>query len=45
MGSTNAWSGFSLDSKRGLIFAGVGSPTNDFYGGDRGERACLEIVC
>jgi len=35
MGSTNAWSGFSLDSKRGLIFAGVGSPTNDFYGGDR----------
>jgi quinoprotein glucose dehydrogenase len=35
MGSTNAWSGFSLDSKRGLLFAGVGSPTNDFYGGDR----------
>jgi quinoprotein glucose dehydrogenase len=35
MGSTNAWSGFSLDSKRGLLFAGVGSPSNDFYGGDR----------
>jgi quinoprotein glucose dehydrogenase len=36
MGSTNAWSGFSLDNKRGLLFAGVGSPTNDFYGADRG---------
>jgi quinoprotein glucose dehydrogenase len=35
MGSTNAWSGFSLDSRRGLLFAGIGSPTNDFYGGDR----------
>jgi quinoprotein glucose dehydrogenase len=35
MGSTNAWSGFSVDNKRGLLFAGVGSPTNDFYGGDR----------
>ena len=35
LGSTNAWSGFSLDEKRGIIFAGTGSPTNDFYGGDR----------
>ncbi|MRG45256.1 PQQ-binding-like beta-propeller repeat protein [Chitinophaga sp. SYP-B3965] len=35
MGSTNAWSGFSLDSKRGILFAGIGNPTNDFYGGDR----------
>ncbi len=35
MGSTNAWSGFSLDTKRGILFAGTGSPTNDFYGGDR----------
>lgn len=38
MGSTNAWSGFSLDSKTGLLFAGVGSPTNDFYGGDRAGK-------
>lgn len=38
MGSTNAWSGFSLDSKRGLLFAGIGSPTNDFYGGDRSGK-------
>jgi quinoprotein glucose dehydrogenase len=35
MGSTNSWSGFSLDEKRGLLFAGTGNPTNDFYGGDR----------
>lgn len=38
MGSTNAWSGFSLDSRRGLLFAGIGSPTNDFYGGDRSGK-------
>ncbi|MEO9005421.1 MAG: PQQ-binding-like beta-propeller repeat protein [Ginsengibacter sp.] len=35
MGSTNSWSGFSLDEKRGILYAPVGSPTNDFYGGDR----------
>ncbi|MGK6350157.1 outer membrane protein assembly factor BamB family protein [Parapedobacter sp. DT-150] len=35
MGSTNSWSGFSLDEERGILFAGTGNPTNDFYGGDR----------
>lgn len=35
MGSTNSWSGFSLDEKRGILFAGTGNPTNDFYGGHR----------
>jgi len=35
MGSTNSWSGFTLDEKRGILFAGTGNPTNDFYGGDR----------
>ena len=35
MGSTNSWSGFSLDEKRGILFAGTGNPSNDFYGGDR----------
>ncbi|WP_159442231.1 outer membrane protein assembly factor BamB family protein [Chitinophaga niabensis] len=35
MGSTNAWSGFTLDNKRGIVYAGIGSPTNDFWGGDR----------
>lgn len=38
MGSANAWSGFSLDSKKGVLFAGIGSPTNDFYGGDRAGK-------
>ena len=35
LGSTNSWAGFSLDEKRGILFAPVGSPTNDFYGGQR----------
>lgn len=34
-GSTNSWSGFSLDEKRGILFAPTGNPTNDFYGGQR----------
>lgn len=35
LGSTNAWSGFSLDEKRGILFAPTGNPTMDFYGGQR----------
>lgn len=35
MGSTNSWSGFSLDEKRGIVFASTGNPTNDMYGGER----------
>lgn len=35
MGSTNAWPGFSLDEKRGIVYAVTGNPTNDFYGGSR----------
>ena len=35
VGSTNAWAGFSLDEKRGILFAPTGSPSNDFYGGNR----------
>ncbi|MBP6024640.1 MAG: PQQ-binding-like beta-propeller repeat protein [Ferruginibacter sp.] len=34
-GSTNSWAGFSLDEKRGILFAPTGNPTNDFYGGQR----------
>jgi quinoprotein glucose dehydrogenase len=34
-GSTNSWSGFSLDEERGILFAPTGNPTNDFYGGQR----------
>lgn len=35
MGSTNSWAGFSLDEKRGILFAPTGNPSNDFYGGGR----------
>src|ERR687885_1980518 len=32
---TNVWSMMSVDEERGLVFLPVGSPTYDFYGGDR----------
>jgi quinoprotein glucose dehydrogenase len=35
IGGANAWSGFSLDEKRGIVFAGIGSASFDFYGGKR----------
>lgn len=35
VGGANVWGGFSLDEKRGLVFAGTGSATPDFYGGNR----------
>src|SRR3989441_4014471 len=31
----NVWSTMSVDEKRGLIFLPIGSPSYDFYGGDR----------
>jgi quinoprotein glucose dehydrogenase len=34
-GGTNCWAGMSVDQKRGLVFAGIGSPSFDFYGGNR----------
>ena len=34
-GGVNAWSGVRVDLKRGMVFAGLGSPSHDFYGGDR----------
>ena len=34
-GGTNAWGGFTLDSRRGLVFFGTGSPSYDHWGGDR----------
>jgi quinoprotein glucose dehydrogenase len=34
-GAVNAWGGFSIDMKRGWVFAGLGSAAFDFYGGDR----------
>jgi quinoprotein glucose dehydrogenase len=31
----NAWSGYTVDVKHGIVFAGLGSASSDFYGGDR----------
>jgi quinoprotein glucose dehydrogenase len=35
IGGANAWSGFSLDEKRGIVFTCTGSASYDFYGGKR----------
>jgi len=35
IGGANAWSGFSLDEERGILFAPTGSAAYDFYGGKR----------
>jgi hypothetical protein len=32
---TNAWGFFTIDIKRGIVYAPLGSPTSDFYGADR----------
>ncbi len=34
-GGANAWGGLSVDPARGLVFAGLGSASFDFHGGDR----------
>jgi quinoprotein glucose dehydrogenase len=34
-GGANAWGGFTIDDKRGIVFCGTGSPSFDFFGGDR----------
>jgi quinoprotein glucose dehydrogenase len=35
IGGANSWSGFSLDEKRGIVYASTGSASYDFYGGRR----------
>jgi quinoprotein glucose dehydrogenase len=37
-GGANAWAGMSIDARRGIVFAGLGAPAFDFYGGDRKGR-------
>jgi quinoprotein glucose dehydrogenase len=45
MGHTNVWSPMSVDSKRGLVFLPVSTPSNDWYGGDRkGDNLFAESV-
>ncbi len=34
-GGTNCWAGMSVDHKRGIVYAGIGSPTFDFWAGNR----------
>jgi len=34
-GGANAWAGFTVDTQHGIVFAGTGSATSDFYGADR----------
>ncbi len=44
-GGANAWGGLSVDEKRGWVFAGLGSASFDFYGGDRkGENLFANCV-
>ena len=39
-GAANAWTVFSVDSARGLVFIPTGSPSPDFFGGERlGDNA------
>ncbi len=35
LGAANSWAGFSMDEKRGLLFAPTGSAAYDFWGGKR----------
>lgn len=35
IGGVNNWAGMSLDNERGWVFLPLGSPTYDFYGGNR----------
>lgn len=47
VGHTNAWAPFTVDSARGLVYLPIGTPTNDWYGGERkGQNLFAEsIVC
>lgn len=35
IGGANNWAGLVIDEKRGIVFAGTGAPSGDFYGADR----------
>ncbi|MFY0650691.1 MAG: PQQ-binding-like beta-propeller repeat protein [Cyclobacteriaceae bacterium] len=35
VGGANSWGGLSVDETRGVVYFGTGSPTSDFYGGNR----------
>ncbi len=35
LGGANCWAGLVVDPRRGMVYAGTGSPSVDFYGGAR----------
>jgi quinoprotein glucose dehydrogenase len=43
-GGVNDWAGMSVDTKRGMVFLALGSPSYDFYGADRKGKICTAIV-
>ncbi|NER79935.1 MAG: PQQ-binding-like beta-propeller repeat protein, partial [Leptolyngbya sp. SIO1D8] len=44
-GGANAWSGMSLDEKRGVVYIPTGSASYDFYGADRhGENLFANCI-
>ena len=47
MGHTNVWAPFTVDVARGLVYLPFGTPSNDWYGGERkGNNLFAEtIVC
>jgi quinoprotein glucose dehydrogenase len=46
-GHANAWAPLTLDEQRGLVYLPLGTPSNDFYGGQRpGQNLFAEsLVC
>lgn len=46
-GHTNAWAPMVADEDRGLVYTGVGTPSNDYYGGHRkGDNLYAEsLLC
>jgi quinoprotein glucose dehydrogenase len=46
-GHTNAWAPMVADEARGLVYLGVGTPSNDYYGGHRkGDNLYAEsLLC
>jgi quinoprotein glucose dehydrogenase len=44
-GAANAWSVFSVDTARGIVYVPTGSPSPDFYGGERvGDNAYANSI-
>ena len=44
-GHTNAWAPMTLDTERGLLYAPMGTPSGDYWGGDRkGDNLFAETL-